>query len=338
MRATGERLAGDAKVEFGLDVNGRFGLEALDSSFAYDLRGIETTNRTNVSIDDARRLDTGVFLQAEVTPVSRLMFGGGVRVDRVTTENRGGFFGDRSTSNGAGSGFGSVTVEAGGGVSLTGQVSRGFRDPVLSDRYYRGPTGRGFITSNPDLEPEKSLHLDGAVRHTTRRVRSAVYFYQYRINDLIERYQTQTDFFFFRNRGRARLRGVEVELQGDLGSGFSAEVSGSVGRGIALDDGVNLDSIGADTVSVMIRKQFIDGGYANVRTAWYADDEKAGPTEVTTPGYLLMDAGAGWRLHRALELRGLVRNVLEQVYMVSPDVRAVFAPGVSASLTFVVQY
>jgi outer membrane receptor protein involved in Fe transport len=338
MRGAAERVVGPAKLEFGVDVNGRFGLEALDIGLAYDLGGAEIVNRTNVSIEGAERLDTGAFLQAEVTPMRRMLLAGGVRVDRVTSENRGGYFGNRSTSNAAGSGFGSVTVEARGGLSFTGQISRGFRDPVLSDRYYRGPTGRGFITGNPDLEPETSLQFDGAVRHTTRRVRTAVYFYQYRIDDLIERYQTQTDFFFFRNRGRASLRGFEVELRGDLGNGFSAEFSSGFGRGIALDDDLNLDSIGADTVGIMIRKQFLDRGYANVRTGMFADDDRPGPTEIRTPGYTLVDVSGGWRLHRALELRGLVRNILDTKYFVSPDLRAVFAPGISASVAAVIQY
>ena len=104
-------------------------------------------------------------------------------------------------------------------------MARGFRDPVLSDRYFRGPPGRGFITGNPELEPESSFQVDLGLRYTASRVRAATYFYDYRIDDLIERYQTETDFFFFRNRGRARLRGFEAEIQGDLGWGLSLEVS-----------------------------------------------------------------------------------------------------------------
>ena len=46
------------------------------------------------------------------------------------------------------------------------QVARGFRDPVLSDRYFRGPSGRGFITGNPDLDPETSVQFDVGVRYT----------------------------------------------------------------------------------------------------------------------------------------------------------------------------
>ena len=98
------------------------------------------------------------------------------------------------------------------------QVARGFRDPTLSDRYYRGPTGRGFITGNPRARSgdQPPVRLVGAL-HRGRAIASPRFVYHYRIDDLIERYQTSTDFFFFRNRGEARVRGFEVEGQATSG-------------------------------------------------------------------------------------------------------------------------
>ena len=231
-----------------------------------------------------------------------------------------------------------MTVGPFQGFSVTAQVSRGFRDPVLSDRYFRGPSGRGFITGNPDLEPETSLQFDLATRYTMARTQLAVYFYQYRINDLIERYQTQTDFFFFRNRGRARLRGFEFEARSELGRGYSVEVAAQVARGRALDDNASLDDISPATFSVLGRKEFGDRVYAQTRVAFYAKDDRPGPSEIAAPGATLLDIGAGWRLLPQLELRGLLRNLLDDDYYASPDARWVLAPGRSASLTAVVQF
>ena len=221
---------------------------------------------------------------------------GGIRGDRVTTKNVGGFFGDRSTDNAAASGFGALTLGPFEGFSVTTQVSRGFRDPVLSDRYFRGPSGRGFITGNPDLEPETSLQFDLATRYTVSRTQFAVYFYQYRIDDLIERYQTQPDFFFFRNRGRARLRGFEVEARSDLGRGYSIDVGMQVARGRALDDNANLDDISPVTFSLLGRKQFGEAVYAQARLGVYAKDDRPGPSEIEAPGATVFDVGAGWKI------------------------------------------
>lgn len=170
-------------TEGGVDVNGRFDLNAVDDLIAYDPGGDVLSTRPNVSIDSAHRTDTGVFasIDASVTPL--LTLGGGVRGDYVTTANRGGYFGDRSTSQGAGSGYASATIGGSLGVSGTVQIARGFRDPVLSDRYYRGPTGRGFITGNPDLAPETSTQLDLAIRYTASQFRVAAFYYRYRIDD-----------------------------------------------------------------------------------------------------------------------------------------------------------
>jgi outer membrane receptor protein involved in Fe transport len=337
VRGFAARIAGGTKMEFGVDVNGRFGLEALDIVMSYDQSGRLAASTTNVSVDDARRVDTGVYATAETALGRAVTVAGGARGDRVTTVNSGGYFGDRSTAHAAAAGFASLAVGPFSGLGLTAQISRGFRDPMLSDRYYRGPTGRGFITGNPDLEPETSLQYDLAARYTMPRGRLAAYAYHYRISDLVERYETTRDNFFFRNRGRARIRGFEVEAQADLGRGLLLSLAGQVSRGRALDDGSNLDDVAADSVSVTVR-QALKRGFVQVRAAGYADDDRPGPTEQRTPGYVLIDASGAWALTGQLELRVVARNLLDATYLLSPDPRAVLAPGVNALVTAAVRF
>ncbi|NJN64741.1 MAG: TonB-dependent receptor [Acidobacteria bacterium] len=221
------------------------------------------------------------------------------------------------------------------GFSVTAQVARGFRDPTLSDRYYRGPTGRGFITGNPDLEPETSLQYDLALRWTIGATRLAAYAYHYDIDDLVERFQDTPDFFFFRNRGEARLRGYEFEMQAPLGRDFAVEIAAQTARGTSRDDDADLDDMPADSVSLTLRREFGARGYANARLAWFADDDRPGPTEIETKGYSIVDLGAGWRVSDALEFRAHVRNLLDREYVSSPDARNVLAPGRSAMVTLV---
>ena len=338
VKGNAERFAGPARLEFGVDVNGRYDLEALDVLQAFDLDGGLSRETTNVSVEDARRIDTGVYVQAEsaVGRVTRLS--AGIRGDRVTTTNTGGYFGDRTTAHAAASGFVAATAGPFEGVSFTAQLSRGFRDPVLSDRYFRGPSGRGFITGNPDLEPETSVQLDLAARYTVDRTQLAVYFYHYRIDDLIERYQTETDFFFFRNRGRARLRGLEVEARSEIGSGYSIEFGAQLARGRALDDNAHLDDIAPATLSVLGRKDFRGRVNALGRIAWHARDERPGPTEVDAPGATVVDVGGGWHIAPPLELRAMGRNLLNDSYYASPDPRWVLAAGRSFSITAALRF
>ena len=338
LRGTAEKLAGPTKLEIGVDVNGRAGLEALDIKLGYDMDGGLASETVNVSIENAHRTDLGVYATAEAALLRRLTIAAGGRGDRVSVKNEGGYFGDRSDARAAASGFLSLTVGTFRGFSLTGQVARGFRDPTLSDRFYRGPTGRGYVTGNPDLEPETSLQFDAALRYSASRYRWALYAYHYRIDDLVERYETARDFFYFRNRGEARLRGVELEAQAELGRGLSVDLSGQVARGVAVDDGTPLDDVPSESFSAQLRKQIGSRAFAQGRVTFHAEDDEPGPTEVAMPGYTMVDAAAGYRLTRNLELRFLGRNLLDQEHYASPDPRWVWAPGISAQVTVVVTY
>ena len=333
VKASGVRGAGGARIEFGADVNGRFDLEAVDDTLRFDNSGALASRSPTRSIDSARRTNAGLYLQVESAVARGLRLGAGGRGDYVTARNRGGHFGDRSTSNGAFSGFTAATVGPFGGVSLTAQVARAFRDPTLSDRYFRGPSGRGFITGNPELDPETSLQFDFGVHYAVGRSQLAIYAYEYRIRDLIERFTTETDFFFFRNRGRARIRGFEIEARAEAGDGFSIEGGLSISRGVSRDDRAHLDDVGADSVFVMLRQDFTDRLYAQVRGSWMAKDDRPGPSEIAAPDARIIDVSGGWRFAPGLELRLMARNLLDDDYFASPDPRWVHAPGRSASAT-----
>lgn len=338
-RTNAERRMGRARLELGVDVHGRYGLRALDEFDDYARDGTLVRSVSNVSVDTARRIDAGAYASIDAALTGAISAAAGIRGDRITTRNRGGYFGDRSTAHGAASGFVALSAGSFGGWSATLQLARGFRDPVLSDRYYRGPTGRGFITGNPELDPERSLQLDLSLHYTAPRLRAGVYAYQYRIDDLIERYETEPDFFFFRNRGRARIRGVETELQGTLGGGVTIDAAFQIVRGRALDDLSPLDDMPPETLSLVMRKAFAErNAYVQLRGGFYAEDTRPGPTERVMPGYTLVDAAGGLLILPALELRATARNLLNESYLASPDTRAILAPGRSIGVTAVVRF
>ena len=333
VKASGRRDLERVRLEFGVDLNGRFDLKALDTAITYTPEGNIAEQTDNPSVDGARRTNAGAYVQANVTAAPALRVAAGLRADRVTTRNPGGYFGDRTTSDGALAGFGSITAGPVNGFSVTGQVARGFRAPTLSDRYFRGPSGRGFITGNPDLGPETSLQFDLAARYAHGGTQLAVYAYHYAIDDLIERYSTAPDFFFFRNRGEARLRGIELEARTDLGAGVALEGGVNIGRGRALDDDGYIDDMAPDMLFVVARKDIGTKGFAQVRASLLAEDDRPGPSEIVAPGAQVIDLTGGWRLAPNLELRGIIRNLLDDAYYASPDPRWVYAPGRSGSLT-----
>ena len=334
------RPLGRARWELGVDIYGRYGLEALSSLTLFDRHDQILRQVEEVSVENARRLNNAVYTSTEMLLGSRWSLGAGARVDRVTTANEGGFFGDQKTENTALSGYGSIKLELARGLSLTGQLAHGFRDPMLSDRYFRGITGRGFVTGNPNLGPERANQFDASLRYGRGPVRWAVFGYFYRLSDLVERFEPRDDFFFFRNRGEADIRGLEAELQAELLDGrYNLEVATHWARGNTRDDDAAIDDIPGVNVKFDLRRNLAASrGYVQVRVAVFARDERPGPTEIVTPSFTTVDFGAGWRLSPNVELRGTVRNLFDTPYPVSPDNRAVLAPGINAVIAIVGEF
>lgn len=331
VRAAGTGALGGWRLQGGADLNGRFGLEALGVQERYDGDGNLASVEEETSIEDASRRALGVFALADGRLLPWLVLSAGLRWDHVRTRNEGGYFGDQETSHGATSGSAALVAGPLLGTTLTAQASRGFRDPTLSDRYFRGVSGRGFVTGNPGLEPERSVQYDLALRRPGR-VRTALYLYRYQIRDLVERYREGADYSF-RNRGRALLRGIELEAQADLGAGFSAEVGAQAADGRALDDGTPLADIPAEGLTLTLRKAWGARGAAWVRATLRDRRDDPGPTEKAIPGYGVLDAGATLRLARGLEARLVLGNAFDHSYFETPDELAVLAPGRAASLT-----
>jgi outer membrane receptor protein involved in Fe transport len=296
------------------------------------------TNTDNLSVDSARRTDTAGYFEVDSSVAPRMTVSGGARADYVSNVNEGGHFGDRTVTNGAMAGYGAMAVGPFHHLTFTAQISRGFRDPTLSDRFFRGPNGRGFISGNPDLEPETSLQADFGIRYSTSRFNAAAYVYHYRITNLVERYSPATDVFEFRNRGSARIRGFEAEAQADLGRGFTAQIAAQIGRGLLRDDRSHLDDISADQMSIQIRKAVGQQFSAFLRFGVYAQDDRPGPSEIAAPAHTNLDLGATWALHRRLEVRGTIRNLLDETYYASPDPRFVLAPGLNGFVTVRVRF
>ena len=321
------------RVEFGVDLNGRFDLVANSSTRELDNQGRSTRTDQQTSIQGARRTNGAPYVTAETWLGDKLSLSSGARWDHHSTRNDGGSFTPGRTENDALSGFLALTVGPFEGFSLTGQVARGVRDPTLSDRYFAGISGRGFVTGNPDLDQESSLQWDLAARLVQGAWRYSLFAYHYRIKDLIERFESGEDQFFFRNQGRARLRGLELEVEGELTKGLSLALGSQLAYGTEREQGAPLAGVPAPNISLALRKRMGESGYLLWQAIGFARDDSPGPTEAATPGYVRSDLGFGWRVHSQAEFRFVLRNLLDKDYPASLDRRAVLAPGRTALLS-----
>ena len=330
VRADAERPLGDWRLVLGAEVSGRYNLGAVNEHTTFDDDGEISESVREVSIENAHGTDLGAFLSLG-RAFGRWRLNFGLRGDGVWSDNQGGFFGDRSTFNSAISGFAAAGVELAADLELTAQVARGFRDPLLSDRYYRGETGRGFITGNPGLEPETSLQFDVALRYSPGLTAIGVYAYRYRIFDLIERFRVGDDFFF-RNRGESEITGLEVELSMTLAKGLEVQAGAQALRGEIVEDGAPTDGVPPPGLFLVVRGDPPNRWWWMARGAVFARDDRPSPTEREVPGYGVIDAGVGYELATWLEVSVLGRNLLDHSRLASSDEDAVLAPGRSLQL------
>ena len=338
LRLTGQRHLGPARLHVGADVQGEYGLHALDSSIAYNAADTVTSTNTTVSIDSAHRTAAGVFTEASIDAPAWVRFTGGIRFDSVHNTNSGGYFGDRSVSNGAVAGLVAATVTPHRHLTLTGQVARGFHDPTLSDRFYRGPVGRGFIEGNPELKPETSLQFDVKARYGIGAAGVAVAAYRYTIADLVERYASTPTLFLFRNRGRADLQGIEVEAHALLPGALDLIITAETSRGRDADDHTPLDDIAPPAVSIALRHHLGRRLSSYFRVKAVSSHDAAGPSEVPTRAYTMVDGAIGWRWTDRVQVLGTIRNLLDEAYQSSAGPRWVWAPGRHGSVTLVIGY
>ncbi len=252
--------------------------------------------------------------------------------------NVGGYFGDRSVANSATAGLAGATFTLTPRTTVTAQIARGFRDPTLTDRFYRGPVGRGFIEGKPDLQPETSHQIDLTARWEYRTVRVSGAYYDYRIENLVERFLTGASDFHVRNRGAARLRGGELEAQAGLSHGIVIDLSAQLSRGRDADTGTPLDDVAPSSMSLVMRYSPGPRVASYLRIAAVARHVAAGPSEVVTPGFIPLDAGTVWHASSRLEVRCIGRNLLDRRWYSNAGPRWVYAPGRNGLISTVVTF
>ncbi|MDX1388961.1 MAG: TonB-dependent receptor, partial [Acidobacteriota bacterium] len=317
----------------GIDLSSRFDLSSDQLTVEFDLLGQETARFDQQTIESASRYDAGLFAEADYLALrGKASIAGGLRLQGVWTENTGGFFGDQSTSEHTPSGYLAGSFRPSDNWTTTIQVARGFREPTLSDRYFAGVTGRGFIEGNPDLEPETSLQLDLSAQRTTALTQLGLYVYHYTIDDLIERFRTSPTTFELRNRGEASFWGFEAEGDVSFGKTFSGRAALNWARGEVADDGSFPDNVPAPSIRFSVHHRPTESWWWRAGYAYTFKDDRPGPTEQNTPAFGILSASGGYVVSDHLEIRVILKNLLDETYPASPDDDAVPGPGLSAAL------
>ncbi len=320
-----QRPLGDAtQLRYGLDYFGRRGVEAFER--AWDLRGgVEVPLPSQRTLRGAEEDEAGLYGAFERNVGRAVLLAGG----RLSWQRQGNA-GAAERDDLAGTAFAGLVAPLGAGLELAANAGTGLRFPSLSERFFSGVTGRGFVTGNADLDPERSLNLDLGLRWYGERLFLAAYVFRNEIDDYIERLETAPEELTFRNLTAGTIEGFEAQGVVQLDRRTVLSFGGHL-----LDGG---DATGGELADIPADRLFVALRQRRDRWSWQwrweerAAKRGAGSGEKPIPGASLLSAGVRCEIAAGFELRLSARNLLDERYFNSADDKVPLAPGRSLGI------
>lgn len=254
-----------------------------------------------------------------------LLVGGRFAAQRQSQE------GGPSREDTALSGFIGVVAPLRPGLELAANLGSGLRFASLSERYFTGFTPRGFVSGNEDLEPERAVSTDLALRYYGNRLFLSAGVFRSRVRDYIERIEPASDELTYVNLTEGDLQGLELDGAYRIGPHWNLAFGGHALEGRADDDSPLAD-VPADRV--FVRATWKRGRWS-VAERWEhrfaKSDPGSGESAIGAADLLSTVVSVDLVNGFSLGLGG--RNLLDERYFSSADDKAPVARGRSISLS-----
>lgn len=315
-------FGGSSSARFGLDYYGRRSVNAVETTTLFgpqesDQQALGLTQQT---LDDGGQDEAGLYGAAEWN-VGKVVIMAGARFAWQQQKNA-----DRqSTDDTAITGFAGLVAPLGAGFEVVANAGTGLRFPSLSERYFSGVTGRGFVEGNPALEPERSLNVDAGLRWYGSKLFVAGYVFNNDISDYVERVELAEDLLTFVNLTKGTIRGVELDAAYQLAADWSLTFGGHDIRGESED--------GEDLADIPPRRLFAglrwSGGRWELAGRWEHrfDKTDVGSGEKPIPAVDLVSASVSFRISDELAISLTGANLLDEEYFNSADRKNTWSPG-----------
>ncbi|MCZ6508621.1 MAG: TonB-dependent receptor [Acidobacteria bacterium] len=312
-----------ASLRFGVDYFGRRKVEAIEVSQPLDGRAGPTFLQMPL---DGSEDELGIYGAFERNwSGTVLLLGGRLALQRqreAETQRR---------DDAAWTGFAGLVVPLSPSFELAANLGSGLRFPSLSERFFTGFTPRGFVDGNIELEAERSLSTDLALRYYGNKLFLSFGAFRTRVEDYIERIEVATDELTFVNLTAGDLIGLELDgayrLSGEWSLGFGGHAL--EGRG---DRDVPLADVPADRVFLRSRWR---RGHWSVEDRWEHrfDKNDPGRGEKAIGAADLLSGAVSYQLPNGLALVLAGKNLLDEEYFNSADEKMQLARGRSVTLT-----
>ena len=328
---------------FGFSAKGTSSLgEDLTLTYGYDFSRDADASQTDTdqfAESDpplATRTFNGVFLQSTFNATDELTLAGGIRFDTFDTESGG----DESDES-------AVTFNTGLVYELTNDLAarayfaQGFRPPTLQDLFAEdsfAPT-RGFVRSNPDLDPERANNFDIGLNFDNGTLSGGVTYFRNDINNFIgvapltPAGPPGTPTLQTANKD-ILIQGVELKL------GYQFSPQWSVEGNLAIvdsedDSGQPLSQLEDFPTTALVRLLYEEDRFSGfLQTRIYGDQGEVlvtgGVIDEGTEGAVAVDLGLGYKLTPTQEITLSVENLFDTDYFYptstakAPGIRVLF--------------
>jgi len=313
----------------GMDFYGRSSVKSYNLSTNFDPSGNIEDVLKEWPFTDGDRKDLGFFLSADYFGIKNLDLVGGLRWYYLRMKALPGNASSQESNN-----YSAWTGFFGGSFKLTEEVvafanlSRAYRVAGLSELFYTGITGRGFIIAQPDLKPETSLNLDGGIKFIFKRFFAGLYSFYYEIDDLIERYliDPSENILTYGNVNRGQISGYELELEYYPVPGWKLFGNFFSFRGKSKQTDDALNDIPPPRLFMGMRV-WLRRFSAEINTTFQQKKKNPGPAEIEIPAYGISSIRASYLFDSSLRLYFVLSNLFNKDYLARPDPDGVEEPG-----------
>ena len=311
-------------VTAGSDFFGRSGVEANNQDTSYNSAGAETKIFKETPYDNGRRNDFGFFLSGDFRSLPNLDFTGGIRFDVLRQKaNPGGKSEIQENNSSALTGYLAASWKLTDDITVFANAARAYRAPELSERFYSGITGRGYIISKPDLKPETSVNLDAGIKLIRKRVFIGLYGFNYKIENMIDRVKVAgtASTYAYQNVDKGVIEGLEAEFEAFPVNAVSIFGNAAILKGRSETNDTPLNDIPSARFYLGARTwlgRFVFEASGTIM----AKKDTPGPAEVAIPAAEWLNFKATCNLRNNIRLYAVLNNVFDKSYYGRPDPEA----------------
>lgn len=322
-----KKIASHVRLNAGADYFGRSGVNSINKDITFDSQGNVTKTFEETPFTNGRRRDIGFFISCDSDGLKNLDLVGGLRWDVLDMEaNPGGAEERKSDSRKALTGFLAGSLKLKENIVLFTNLSRAYRAPSLSERFYTGITGRGFIVAKADLKPEESLSLDAGVKFIGRRFFVGLYSFYYEIDNMIERYLVSNQIYTYGNIDKGEIRGVELEWECFPVPGWNIFGNLTALKGTSEKTKTPLNDI--PPLRLFLGTRVWMGRFTGeVNATFQGKIKNPGPAEIAIPGAEYFNLKASYYVGSTASFYFQIANLFNRAYIARPDPESMEEPG-----------